>query len=292
MTVKATEDKGTPVRTYSIGLAGSVDIEAARTVADYLKTDHREIILSDSDFLDAIPRVIETISSYDTTTVRASVGNYLVGKKIAELGEDIVIMNGDGADEVMGGYLYMKKAPDAIEFDLECRRLIENIHHFDVLRSDRCISAHGLEPRTPFLDKGFVQTYLSIPADVRFTSTRDKQEKFLMRRAIENVWPDLLPKSVLWRQKEAFSDGVSSNTKPWFEIINENISGSDDPSYVDTNHNLPVTMEQRYYRTIFSRLYPGREGIIPYFWMPRFVDARDCSARTLEIYSRRNECSE
>ena len=169
--------------------------------------------------------------------------------------------------------------------------MIENIHHFDVLRSDRCISTHGLEPRTPFLDKGFVQTYLSIPADVRFTSTRDKQEKYLLRRAIDDVWPTLLPKSVLWRQKEAFSDGVSSNTKPWFEIINENLSDSDECYHGDTEHNPPLTMEQRHYRAIFSRLYPDREGIIPYFWMPRFVDASDCSARTLEIYTDKNKSS-
>ena len=120
-----------------------------------------------NEFLDAIPDVIYNIESYDTTTVRASVGNWLICKKIKEQSNAKVIFNGDGADEVMGGYLYFHKCPDSIDFDKECRRLLKDIHYFDVLRSDRSISSHGLEARTPYLDRSFVEYYLSISHDFR-----------------------------------------------------------------------------------------------------------------------------
>ena len=277
------------VRTYSIGLPGSVDLVNAKLVADHLGTTHTEFVVSHEEFLHAIPEVISSIGTYDTTTVRASVGNYLIGKYIAEKGDDIVILNGDGADEVMGGYLYMRKAPSVNAFDKECRRLVTDIHYFDVLRSDRCISSHGLEPRTPFLDKGFVQNYFSIPAILRYQTTVEHQEKFLLRTAIAEAWPELLPKEVLWRRKEAFSDGVSSKEKSWFEIINDRMANNKDLSDLPNGSygheiNAPKSDEQRYYRSVFDSIYPNCAGTIPYFWMPKFVDATDASARTLDIY--------
>ena len=155
------------LETFSIGLEGSEDLKYARIVADYLKTDHKEIILTEKEFLGAIPRTIENIESYDTTTVRASVGNFLVSEYIKNNSDAKVIFNGDGSDEVCGGYIYFHAAPGSIDFDKECRRLLKDIHAFDVLRSDKSISSNGLEPRTPFLDKNFVQTYLSIPPHLR-----------------------------------------------------------------------------------------------------------------------------
>tara|TARA_R110002073_G_scaffold168351_2_gene325207 strand:- start:949 stop:2697 length:1749 start_codon:yes stop_codon:yes gene_type:complete len=273
-----------PLSTYSIGLEGSEDLKYARLVAKHIGSNHTEVVVSEEDFFAFIPSVIENIESYDTTTVRASVGNLLISQYISESSEAKVIFNGDGSDELMGGYLYMNHAPDALEFDCECKRLLKNIQYFDVLRSDRSISTQGLEPRTPFLDRDFVTFYLSIPVEYRF-SLNKKQEKYLFRKAFDK---DYLPKEVLWRKKEAFSDGVSSKERSWYTIIDELVSKQTKVKYdLDKvyTHNSPETMEQLYYRTIFEQVYPDQEHIIPYFWMPKYVDATDSSARSLDIYN-------
>jgi asparagine synthase (glutamine-hydrolysing) len=274
------------LETYSIGLEGSEDLHYARIVAEFLNTQHTEIIVTEEDFFNSIPNVIQNIESYDTTTVRASVGNYLIGKYISENSEAKVIFNGDGSDELMGGYLYMQSAPNHLEFDRECKRLLSDIHNFDVLRSDRSISTNGLEPRTPFLDREFVETYLSIPSTMRYT-TNKKQEKYLFRTAFDR---DYLPKEILWRRKEAFSDGVSSLNRSWYQIIEERVSNQTIIKYdmnIQYDHNSPQTLEQLYYRTIYENYYPNLGYLIPYFWMPKYIDATDSSARTLDVYNDR-----
>jgi asparagine synthase (glutamine-hydrolysing) len=289
---KQTSDK--PLETFSIGLSGSEDLKYARIVADYLGTNHTEILLTEQDFIEAIPDVICTIESYDTTTVRASIGNYLLGKYISENSDAKVIFNGDGSDELCGGYLYMHAAPDAIEFDKECRRLLKDIHAFDVLRSDKCISSHGLEPRTPFLDRTWVQQYLSIHPSLRFHPGKKQCEKFLLRTAfseenyLDSNGSALLPKCVLWRTKEAFSDGVSKTTRSLYEIIQESVLNNPYVLNQKYDHNAPDTEEKKYYRGIFESAYPGLGNIVPYFWMPRYVEAKDASARTLQIYNEVN----
>ena len=279
------------LETYSIGMPGSEDIKYAEIVASYLGTKHTSIIVSEADFFDAIPEVIRTIESYDTTSVRASVGNYLLGKYIAANSEAKVIFNGDGSDELAGGYLYFKAAPSDTAFDLECKRILSNIYAFDVLRSDKSISSHGLETRTPFLDRGFVDYYLSLPAAWRNTN-KTGMEKQLLRQAVATCDPLLLPVSVLWRKKEAFSDGVSSLQKSWYQIIEEKIAdlvesgGVCLPVMPDYNNiNLPTTLEQEYYRFLYEIFYPNTAYIVPYFWMPKFVKATDASARTLALYN-------
>ena len=268
------------LETYSIGLEGSTDLVYAQKVADHLGTKHTSIVLTEDQFFDAIPEVIKAIESYDTTSVRASVGNYLVGKYILEHSDAKVIFNGDGADELMGGYRYFNHAPNEIEFDRECKRLLTNIHYFDVLRSDRCISTHGLEPRTPFLDRSFVQVYLSLPADLRNHVYNEQPEKFLLRGTIGFMNKELLPLEVLLRTKEAFSDGVSSLERSWYTIIGEKVEKVkfEDKVY---HINPPQTKEQQYYRSIFEEFYPDCGKIIPYFWMPRWVETTDPSARTI-----------
>jgi asparagine synthase (glutamine-hydrolysing) len=307
------------LETYSIGLAGSEDLHYARVVADYLGTKHCEIVLTEEDFLSAIPDVIYAIESYDTTSVRASIGNWLLGKYISKNSNAKVIFNGDGSDELCGGYLYMHKAPDSLEFDCESRRLLKDIYLFDVLRSDKSISSHGLEPRTPFLDRNWVQYYLSIPAHRRNHGTNGQREKFLLRNAFSEVnycnhkGEALLPPEILWRRKEAFSDGVSKQSRSLYQIIQEyctekfikddfglfNKVIDDEEEIIDSlcamnektfsmnGHLIPKTTEQYYYRKLFESYYPGKGKLLPYFWMPRYVSAKDASARTLDVYEEK-----
>ena len=274
------------LETYSIGLENSEDLKYARVVATFLGTKHTEIIVTEEDFFNFIPKVIHMIESYDTTTVRASVGNYLIGKYISENSEAKVIFNGDGSDELMGGYLYTQSAPDHLEFDRECKRLLRNINYFDVLRSDRSISTNGLDPRTPFLDREFVNLYLSLGSNLRYDSNK-VQEKYLFRKAFDKEY---IPKEILWRRKEAFSDGVSSQDRSWYKIIEENVLKQTNIIYdleKKYNYNSPETLEQLYYRTIFESYYPEQGKIIPYFWMPKYINASDSSARTLDIYNNK-----
>ena len=289
------------LETYSIGMKGSCDLKRAKEVASYLGTKHTTIELTKEEFFAAIPEVIYAIESYDTTTVRASVGNYLVGKYISEHSEAKVIFNGDGSDELTGGYLYFLKSPSDLDFDHECRLLLKNIYLFDVLRSDKSISSNGLEPRTPFLDKQFVDYYLSLPITLRNPLSKFHVdagtipcEKLLLRQSISAVEPELLPKHILWRTKEAFSDGVSGEDGSWFTLIDRMVNelvqcGKFDDTYNEEDYifNPPQTKEQLYYRKIFESYYPNMGNIIPFFWMPNFVDATDSSARTLEIYSEK-----
>ena len=282
------------LETYSIGLEGSEDLAYARKVADYLGTSHTEIRVTEEEMFAAIPEVIRNIESYDTTSVRASIGNYLLGKYISTHSEAKVIFNGDGSDELFGGYLYMHHCPDNIEFDREIRRLLKDIHLFDVLRSDKCISSHGLEPRTPFLDKNFVQYVLSLPLSIRnFKNNPDCSiEKYLLRACFdaENIRnmddQPFLPEDILWRKKEAFSDGVSSHGRSLYVILQEKIAAkmkedaASNPSFLYPCLNT----EKKYYKQIFDEAFPNCEHLVPYFWMPKYTTATDPSARTLSIY--------
>lgn len=279
------------LQTYSIGMIGGSDLSYARQVSKYIGSNHTEVILTDHEFFSSIPDVIYAIESYDTTTVRASVGNYLIAKHISETSDAKVIFNGDGSDELTGGYLYFHNCPSNIEFDHECKRLLSNLQYYDVLRSDRCISCHGLESRTPFLDRTFVHQYLSIPSSLRNHVTNNKMEKSLLRMAIHTTDPKLLPPDVLWRKKEAFSDGVSSTEKSWYEIIQDKLNDKyTDDELVEKSKlytiNPPKTKEQLYYREIFESHFPNRGDIIPGFWMPQYCDATDASARTLGLYDK------
>jgi asparagine synthase (glutamine-hydrolysing) len=280
------------LQTYSIGMAGGSDLTYARAVSEHICSNHTEIILTEQEFFDAIRDVIYHIESYDTTTVRASVGNYLVAKYISEHSDAKVIFNGDGSDELTGGYMYFHNCPSDVEFDHECKRLLTNLQYYDVLRSDRCISCHGLEPRTPFLDRTFVHEYLSIPISIRNHNNGGKMEKHLLRKSVEVMDPTLLPHSVLWRTKEAFSDGVSSQENSWYEIIQSNLDSvySEEELLEKSSQyvvNPPTTKEQLYYREIFESYYKGRGTVIPAFWMPKYSIAMDSSARKLDVYKQK-----
>lgn len=269
--IVANEIHPTKLYTFSIGMKGSPDLEFAKKAAEHIGSIHHSIELTKDDFLEAIDDVIYDIESYCTTTVRASVGNWLVAKYIKENTDIKVVFCGDGADECCGGYIYMSHAPDCQSFDKECIRLLENIHYYDVLRSDRTISSHGLEPRTPFLDRSFVSAYLNIPSHLRFSKLGE--EKKLLRDAFSEL--NYLPDSILYRRKEAFSDGVSSQTESWHDIIKTHIS-----------ENKLAENEESYYKKIFEKNFGKRFNIIPGKWMPKFIKAEDPSARTLtNIYN-------
>jgi len=264
------------IETYSIGLENSEDLKYAQIVAKHLNTKHNEIIVTEKEMIDAIPEVIYKIESHDTTTVRASIGNYLIGKYISKNSKAKVILNGDGSDELCGGYLYMNKCPDNIEFDKETRRLLKDIHKFDVLRSDKSISSNGLEPRTPFLDKEFVDYYLSIPIELRNHNNKNEIEKSLLRNSFNYMNSNILPKDILYRKKEAFSDGVSNKGKSLYNIIQ---------SHIDTliTENIPLyEKEKKYYKSIYDKYY--KNDLLPYYWMPKYITSNDPSARTLNIY--------
>ena len=276
------------LNTFSIGMQGSIDLEYSETVANYLNTKHHQIEISEDEFLEAIETVIYNIESYDTTTVRASVGNYLVSKYIKENTDCKVIFNGDGSDEVCCGYVYLKNSPSENELQKESERLVKELHYFDVLRSDRSISSNGLEARTPFLDKAFVKYYLSIPAELKEFDGVQRLEKHLLRKAFDNK--DFLPKNVLWRRKCAFSDGVSSKNNSWHKIIQNHIdkiiTDKEFNELKDTyDHCPPQLKESYYYRKVFDSFFPNQHKLIPHFWMPKWTNVTDPSARELEEYS-------
>ena len=278
----------TPLETYSIGLQGSEDLKNAKIVAEYLDTKHTEIIVTEDEMFNVIPEVIYNIESYDTTTVRASIGNYLLGKYIAKNSEAKVIFNGDGSDELFGGYLYMNRCPNDVEFDCETRRLLKDIHLFDVLRSDKSISSNGLEPRTPFLDKNFVNYVLSLPISFRNHNNQKQIEKYILRTSFSpNNFSNhngdaLLPNEILWRKKEAFSDGVSGAGSSLYQILQKKIA--DKMNNEIDMFEADINLEKYYYSSIYEKAYPNRLNLVPYYWMPKYTTATDPSARSLHFY--------
>ena len=291
LTARELRKVGKRLTTFSIGLPGSTDLEYAAKVARHIDSDHHTVLCSLEEFQAAIPAVVAATESYDITTIRASVGNYLVGKYIKEKTDIKVVFNGDGSDEVGGGYLYFFNAPTDEAFETECDRLLCDIHMYDVLRSDRCMAAHGLEARTPFLDKGVVATWRALGTGLRRPRKPNQDgrgaqmEKQILREAFENE--GLLPFEVLWRRKEAFSDGVSSTTESWYERC---LTGPLRMGFTGYSrkleahvHNPPHTLESEYYRELFEVQYGlAAATVIPYMWLPRWSLTTDPSARTLK----------
>lgn len=276
------------MKTYTIGLEGSVDLFWAKKISKYLCTDHHEFIVTEKEFLDNIESTIVQIESYCTTTVRASVGNYLVSQKLSKISDDKVIFCGDVSDELFGSYMGFMSADSEESFFEENKKMLQNIHFFDVLRSDKTISSAGLEARVPFGDKEFVNYVMSL--DPKFKMfTNEKIEKNILRKAFEN--DNLLPMDALYRRKEAFSDGVSSQERSWCQIIKDYM----DKIYTDEEfenlselyiYNKPYDKESLYYRQLFDKHYPSQENTIPYFWRQPFSKNLDPSARLLENYQK------
>jgi len=270
---------GKPIHTFSIGFEGSTDCRYARMVAEHLQTIHHEVIVTPEDMIEAIPEVIRQIESYDTTTVRASTPMYLLCKYIAKHTDIRVVFSGEGSDELSGSYLYFHNAPDEKAFREETVRLVKDLNYFDVLRCDKSTATNGLEVRVPFLDKAFVEYYLHL-SPARKIPRNYSIEKWVLRKAFE----DLLPKEVVWRVKEAFSDGVSSVENSWFQIIQRHVGKMNLPK-MEVEVNPPQLQESVWYRVVYWDHYPSRDRLTPYYWLPRWVgNVVDPSARVLSVY--------
>ncbi|PSN33161.1 Asparagine synthetase [glutamine-hydrolyzing] [Blattella germanica] len=271
---------------FAIGMGDSPDIIAARQVAEYIGTEHHEVNFTPDDVINVLDKVIFHLETPDITTVRASIGMYLISRYIKENTDTTVVFSGEGADEVAQGYIYFRDAPSAGVAHEDSLRLLNDIYLFDGLRADRTTAAHSLELRVPFLDLQFTNYYLSLPAAMR--QPQGGVEKHLLRSAFDSV--DLLPKSILWRHKEAFSDGVASEKKSLFKVIQELVDsrlGEDvlEKASVKFPHCTPTTKESFYYREVFEKSFPNQSHFVPYFWMPKWIDVKDPSARFISHYA-------
>ena len=241
------------LHSFSVGLKGSPDLHAAKKVAACIGTVHHEIIFTIQEGLDAIRDVIYHLETYDVTTVRASTPMYLMARTIKSMGIKMVL-SGEGADELFGGYLYFHKAPSAREFHDETVRKLNKLHQYDCLRANKSLAAWGIEGRVPFLDKEFIDVAMTInPKDKMISAERI--EKWVVRKAFENY----LPKEVLWRQKEQFSDGVGYN---WIDTLKNkvNLDISDEmmnQAKVRFPIQTPQNKEEYYYRLIFEDHFPS-----------------------------------
>ncbi len=273
--------QSTPANTYTIGLEGAEDFVFARRAAHFLGTAHHEFVVTEAEFLAAIPETIRQVESYDVTTVRASVGNYLLCQKIKALGKDVVLFCGDVADELFGGYRGFGLTSDPTAFWKENVAMLENVHFFDVLRCEKSMACNSLEARVPFADLDFVRLAMGIPPSLKIFCDGGV-EKQILRQAFQGF----LPPDLLWRRKEAFSDGVSKQTRSWYKIIQEHVAtiAEAEPMAVYAI-NPPYDAESLYYRRLFDEFYPGRADTIPFYWKHPFSGESDPSARKLINYT-------
>ncbi|KAM6900056.1 asparagine synthetase [glutamine-hydrolyzing] [Xenentodon cancila] len=282
----AKEEKLTyPIQTFSIGSDDSPDIKAARKVAAHIGCEHHEVNFTAEEGIQAVEDVIFHLETYDITTIRASVGMYLISKYIREKTDSVVIFSGEGSDELTQGYIYFHKAPTPKDAAKDSVRLLKELYMFDVLRADRATAAHGLELRVPFLDHRFTAYYLSLPEEMRIP--KDGVEKHLLRSAFKGL--GLIPDEILWRRKEAFSDGMMSVKKSWYTCLQEHLESMVNDDQMEKAaatfpYNPPTTKEAYYFRQVFEKHYPGRAKWLTHYWMPSWINATDPSARTLSIY--------
>ena len=241
------------LHSFSVGLEGSPDLAAAQKVADHIGTVHHEIKFTIQEGLDAIRDVIYNLETYDITTIRASTPMYLMARVIKSMGIKMVL-SGEGADELFGGYLYFHKAPNAKEFHEETVRKLSKLHMYDCLRANKSLAAWGIEGRVPFLDKEFMDVAMRINPDDKMING-ERMEKWVVRKAFE----DMLPESVAWRQKEQFSDGVGYS---WIDTLKEVVATEvTDDQLANAKFRFPIqtptSKEEFYYRSIFEEHFPS-----------------------------------
>ena len=263
----------------------AIDLKYAKQTADFLGADHTEVIITKEDVLEALPKVIHLLGTYDITTIRASMGMYLLCKAIHEQTDIRVILTGEVSDEIFG-YKYTDFAPSAEAFQAEAEKRVSELHMYDVLRADRCISVNSLEARVPFGDLDFVKYCMSIDPEMK--RNHYNKGKYLLRHAFEGG--DYLPDEILMREKAAFSDAVGHS-------MVDHLKEYAEKQYTDEEfkeeckkytHARPFTKESLLYREIFEKFYPGQSRMVKDFWMPNKewegCNVNDPSARVLSNY--------
>ncbi|MCE2789608.1 MAG: asparagine synthase B [Saprospiraceae bacterium] len=286
------------LHSFAIGLQGSPDLAASRKVADAIGTVHHEINFTVEEGINSLRDVIYHLETYDVTTVRASTPMYLLARVIKSMGIKMVL-SGEGADEIFGGYLYFHKAPNAQAFHEENVRKLGKLYQYDCLRANKSLAAWGIEGRVPFLDKEFMDVAMTLnPADKMVTPAQPI-EKFVLRKAFEGLIPD----EILWRQKEQFSDGVGYS---WIDSLKELVARevSDDAMSMAKFRfpiHTPMTKEEYYYRTIFEELFPSESAArtvpsvpsvacsspVALEWDESFKKANDPSGRAVNVHQQR-----
>ncbi|MBI2125649.1 asparagine synthase B [Candidatus Woesearchaeota archaeon] len=284
------------LHSFSIGLEGSPDIKFARQVAEYIGSVHHELKFTVQEGIDALRDVIRHIETYDVTSIRASTPMYLMARKIKSLGIKMVL-SGEGADEVFGGYLYFHMAPDAKEFHEETVRKLQKLSKYDCLRANKSMAAWGVEARVPFLDKDFLDYAMSFDPKDKMCG-QGKMEKYVLRKAFEGF----LPESVLWRQKEQFSDGVGYG---WIDSLKAHAEEkiSDEMMAKAAEHfpiQPPATKEAYFYRSIFAEFFPSKDAALTvevgpsiacstptaYRWSKAFQGMADPSGRAVAVHQQ------
>ena len=274
-----------PIKTFAIGMStDAIDLKYAKEVADFIGSNHQEIIITKEDVINALPDVVHLLGTFDITTIRASIGMYLVCKAIHEQTDVRVLLTGEISDELFG-YKYTDFAPNAEEFQKEAAKRIRELYMYDVLRADRCISVNSLEARVPFGDLDFVQYVMSINPEKKMNVYG--KGKYLLRHAFEG---DYLPEDILMREKAAFSDAVGHSMVDYLKAYAEEKYTDEEFEKLSAKYTLakPFTKESLLYRELFESFYPGQGEMIVDFWMPNKswegCDVNDPSARVLSNY--------
>ena len=275
-----------PIKTFAIGMSeDAIDLKYAKQVADYIGSDHTEVYMTPEEVLSSLENVIQLLGTYDITTIRASMGMYLVCKAIHEQNDIRVLLTGEISDELFG-YKYTDFAPDAAAFQKEAQKRIHELHMYDVLRADRCISVNSLEARVPFGDLDFVKYVMAVDPELKLNTYG--KGKYLLRHAFEEG--DYLPDEILWREKAAFSDAVGHSMVDYLkEYADKQYTDAEFESRCKCyTHARPFTKESLLYREIFEKYYPGQAEMVADFWMPNKewegCNVNDPSARVLSNY--------
>jgi asparagine synthase (glutamine-hydrolysing) len=275
------------LHSFSVGLVGSPDLAAAKKVSEHIGSIHHEVVFTIQEGLDAIKDVIYHLETYDITTVRASTPMFLMARSIKSHGIKMVL-SGEGADELFGGYLYFHKAPSAEEFHKETVRKLERLHQYDCLRANKSLAAWGIEGRVPFLDKEFIDVAMRINPKDKMIS-KERMEKWVIRKAFE----DYLPESVTWRQKEQFSDGVGYN---WIDTLKEVVQSSITDEQMENAHfrfplQTPQNKEEYYYRTIFEGHFPSDAAALSVPSVPSVACSTPIALEWDEAFKNQNDPS-